>query len=61
MSKTREACFLIDEYRNFAEEEQDEPKTFETLDLFGVDIFSGYVTDFNFYESMPMETITKLK
>lgn len=59
--KDKRACFLIDEYRNFAEEEQDEPKTFETLDLFGVDIFSGYVTDFNFYESMPIGDDYKIK
>lgn len=59
--KDKRACFLIDEYRNFAEEEQDEPKTFETLDLFGVDIFSGYVTDFNFYESMPVGDDYKIK
>ncbi len=59
--KDKRACFLIDEYRNFAEEEENEPKTFETLDLFGVDIFSGYVTDFNFYESMPVGDDYKIK
>lgn len=59
--KDKRACFLIDEYRNFANDENDEIKTFDTLDLFGVDIFSGYVTDFNFYENMPIGGDYKLK
>ncbi|MDA8607075.1 SLBB domain-containing protein [Gammaproteobacteria bacterium] len=59
--KDKRACFLIDEYRNFANDESNEIKTFDTLDLFGVDIFSGYVTDFNFYENMPVGGDYKLK
>jgi polysaccharide biosynthesis/export protein len=59
--KDKRACFLIDEYRNFANEEDEEAKTFDALDLFGVDIFSGYVTDFNFYESMAIGGDYKLK
>ena len=31
--------FLIDEYREFAESDQNEIKTFDNLELFGVDIF----------------------
>jgi len=52
--KDKRACFLIDEYREFAEAEEDQEKTFENIELFGVDIFSGYRTDFNFYENMPV-------
>ena len=59
--KDKRACFLIDEYREFAESEDLEFKTFETLELFGVDIFSGYRTDFNFYENMPVGGDYKLK
>lgn len=59
--KDKRACFLINEYRDFAESESNEPKTFQTLELFGIDIFSGYRSDFNFYENMPVGGDYKLK
>ena len=59
--KDKRACFLIDEYREFAESDQNEIKTFDNLELFGVDIFSGYRTDFNFYENMPVGGDYKIK
>lgn len=47
------ACFLIDEYRSY-QSKQDIPRSFEELELFGHDIFSGYSNDFNFYDSLPL-------
>ena len=59
--KDKRACFLIDEYREYAEAAENKIKTFDNLELFGVDIFSGYRTDFNFYENMPVGGDYKIK
>ena len=48
------ACFLVDQYRSYKTKE-DMPKEFESLKLFGQDIFSGYTNDFNFYDSLPID------
>ena len=49
-TKDQRACFLIDEYESYKSKE-DFPREFETIKLFGQDIFSGYSNEFNFYES----------
>lgn len=48
------ACFLVDEYKSYKSKE-DMPKEFESLELFGQDIFSGYSNEFNFYDSLPLD------
>ena len=53
-TKDERACFLIDEYRSYTSQ-NDLPKSFEELQLFGQDIFSGYSNDFNFYDSLPIK------
>ena len=52
-SKDQRACFLIDEYRSYLSQKS-VPSSFEDLELFGQDIFSGYANDFNFYDSLPL-------
>jgi len=49
--KDKRACFLIEEYRNF---DFVQPNTFEEIELYGLDIFSGYSNDFSFYDSLPL-------
>ena len=51
--RDKRACFLIDEYQSY-KSAQDIPKEFETLKLFGLEIFSGYSNEFNFYDSLPI-------
>ena len=48
------ACFLVDEYKSYKSNE-DIPKEFEALKLFGQDIFSGYANEFNFFDSLPID------
>jgi len=48
------ACFLVDEYESYKSKE-DFPKEFNTLKLFGQEIFSGYSNEFNFYDSLPLD------
>jgi polysaccharide biosynthesis/export protein len=50
-SRDQRACFLIDEYRSYKSFEQI-PQSSEELKLFGLEIFSGYANDFNFYDSL---------
>ena len=52
-SRDQRACFLVDEYRSY-ESSKDFPTEFEELELYGMDIFSGYSNDFNFYDSLPI-------
>lgn len=52
-SKDQRACFLIDEYRSYVSS-KDFPTEFEELELYGMDVFSGYSNDFNFYDSLPI-------
>ena len=52
-SRDSRACFLIEEYRSY-KSHKDFPKSFEELQVFGQDIFSGYSNDFNFYDSLPL-------
>jgi polysaccharide biosynthesis/export protein len=47
------ACFLVEEYRSY-KSKLDMPRSFEELKLFGLEVFSGYSNDFNFYDSLPM-------
>ena len=47
----KRACFLIAEYRDF---DFIQPNTVEELELYGLEIFSGYSNDFNFYDSLPL-------
>lgn len=49
--KDKRACFLIEEYRDF---DFVQPNTFEEVELYGLDIFSGYSNDFSFYDSLPL-------
>ena len=44
------ACFLMDQYReyDYLEQLSSEPK------LFGVDIFSGFPTSFDYYDDIPL-------
>lgn len=49
--KDKRACFLIEEYRDF---QFVEPSNYEELELYGLDIFSGYSNDFSFYDSLPL-------
>ena len=50
-ARDQRACFLIDEYRSY-ESHEDIPKDRADLKLYGIDIFSGYANDFNFYDSL---------
>jgi len=50
-AKDKRACFLIAEYREF---EFIQPNTFNELEQYGLDIFSGYSNDFSFYDSLPL-------
>ncbi|MDB4072543.1 SLBB domain-containing protein [Gammaproteobacteria bacterium] len=50
-AKDKRACFLIAEYREF---DFIQPNTVEELELYGLEIFSGYANDFNFYDSLPL-------
>ena len=52
--KDERACFLVDEYNSY-KSKQDMPEKLEELKLFGLDIFSGYSNDFNFYDSLPYD------
>ncbi|MDC0942055.1 SLBB domain-containing protein [Gammaproteobacteria bacterium] len=52
--RDQRACFLIDEYESYKSKE-DFPREFETIKLFGQDIFSGYSNEFNFYDSLPID------
>ena len=52
--RDQRACFLIDEYESYKSKE-DFPKEFNTLKLFGQEIFSGYSNEFNFYDSLPLD------
>ena len=52
-ARDERACFLIDEYRSYSSS-KDFPQEFEELELFGLEIFSGYSNDFNFYDSLPI-------
>ena len=47
----KRACFLIAEYREF---DFIQPNTVEELELYGLEIFSGYSNDFSFYDSLPL-------
>lgn len=49
----KRACFLIEEYRDF---QFIQPDSFEELELYGLDIFSGYANDFSFYDSLPLSS-----
>ena len=53
-SRDERACFLIDEYQSY-KSSTDLPKEIKDLELFGVDIFSGYSNEFNFYDSLPLD------
>lgn len=50
-AKDKRACFLIAEYRDF---DFIQPNTVEELELYGLEIFSGYSNDFSFYDSLPL-------
>ena len=52
--RDQRACFLVDEYGSYKTKE-DFPKEFNSLKLFGQEIFSGYSNEFNFYVSLPLE------
>lgn len=52
--RDQRACFLVDEYESYKSKE-DFPKEFNTLKLFGQEIFSGYSNEFNFYDSLPLD------
>lgn len=54
-TRDQRACFLIDEYRSYTSY-KDFPLEFEELELFGIEIFSGYSSDFNFYDSLPINS-----
>tara|TARA_B000000475_G_scaffold269321_1_gene263115 strand:- start:556 stop:3324 length:2769 start_codon:yes stop_codon:yes gene_type:complete len=49
----KRACFLIEEYRDF---KFIEPTSFDEIELYGLDIFSGYTNDFSFYDSLPLSS-----
>jgi protein involved in polysaccharide export with SLBB domain len=49
----KRACFLIEEYRDF---NFIQPNSFDEIELYGLDIFSGYVNDFSFYDSLPLSS-----
>ncbi|MAV94539.1 MAG: hypothetical protein CMA31_02490 [Euryarchaeota archaeon] len=49
----KRACFLIEEYRDF---QFIEPTSFDEIELYGLDIFSGYANDFSFYDSLPLSS-----
>ncbi len=59
-TKDSRACFLIEEYRDY-EKLLPAPESFQDLELFGSDIFSGYANEFNFYDSLPVSGEYKLK
>jgi protein involved in polysaccharide export with SLBB domain len=52
-ARDQRACFLIDEYRSY-QSYKDFPLAFDELELFGMNVFSGYANDFNFYDSLPI-------
>ena len=52
--KDERACFLVDEYQSY-KSKHDIPEKLEELKLFGLEIFSGYSNDFNFYDSLPYD------
>ena len=51
-SKDPRSCFLIDEYQDYSLE--DVPQTTKDLKIFGLDLFAGYPSSLNTYQSMPV-------
>ena len=51
-SKDPRSCFLIDEYQDYSL--KDVPQSAEDLKIFGLDMFAGYPSSLNTYQSMPV-------
>lgn len=60
-SKDKRACFLIDEYQQYKDEVMESSFFKDDLDVFGVDIFSGYPINLDSFNDLPLPDSYRLK